>query len=397
MKKSFSKNQIRASIIRTGILTKKTLLRFFRNPKSLGFLVGIPVMYYIILGLIFGGSGTTGVSEYTIGWIDDDSSEANSYVFQLDTIKSTMEDLDNITIEEYDNKDDANEDALRDEIDAYIYFPEGYEASLEASNSSSTEEPLDYEIYFVQSVSPTTRSIIKNLVQGIINGVVNYDPNAIDVSYEEKSVKGQEVNQLTYSAPGYILYGPMTILSFALIILTGEKKDGIFRRLSSTEAKNHEIIFSNIIADILLVFMQILIGSLILFLFGWNPVIFSMFDAIVGFIITVFLFSFFILALAFVLAPVFKDPDSAGGGVWIILIPLMMFSGVFVPTEFFGEEINAIVSWLPTRHTVIIFQNLLLKGLPLSDPSTLMYMGFLTLWTIGTFILGVILFDKFKR
>jgi len=366
----------------------------------MGFLVGIPVMYYIILGLIFGGTGTVGDSEYTIGWIDDDSTQANYTIhrnFNLEVIQETLEGLDDLTVEEYDAKEEANEDALRDVIDAYVYFPEGYEKALEESSTSNTTDPKEYEIYFVQSVSPTTRSIITNLVQGVISGVINYDPDSLDISYEEKSAKGQEVNQLSYSAPGYILYGPMTILSFALIVLTGEKKDGIFRRLSSTEAKNHEIILSNIFANILLVFMQIVIGSVILFLFGWNPVIYSMFDAVAGFILTVFLFSFFILALAFVLAPIYKDPDTAGGGVWIILIPLMMFSGVFVPTEFFGEDINAVVRWLPTRHTVVIFQNLLLKGLPLSDPNTLMNLGFLTLWTVGMFIAGVLLFNKFKQ
>ena len=400
MNLTFSKSQIKASIIRTTLLTKKTLLRFFRNPKSMGFLVGIPVMYYIILGLIFGGTGTVGDSEYSIGWIDDDSTQANYTIhrnFNLEVIQETLEGLDDITVEEYDAKEEANEDALRDVIDAYVYFPEGYEKALEESSTSNTTDPMEYEIYFVQSVSPTTRSIITNLVQGVISGVINYDPDSLDISYEEKSAKGQEVNQLSYSAPGYILYGPMTILSFALIVLTGEKKDGIFRRLSSTEAKNHEIILSNIFANILLVFMQIVIGSVILFLFGWNPVIYSMFDAVAGFILTVFLFSFFILALAFVLAPIYKDPDTAGGGVWIILIPLMMFSGVFVPTEFFGEDINAVVRWLPTRHTVIIFQNRLLKGLPLSDPNTLMNLGFLTLWTVGMFIAGVLLFNKFKQ
>ncbi|MGV9172544.1 MAG: ABC transporter permease, partial [Promethearchaeia archaeon] len=251
-------------------------------------------------------------------------------------------------------------------------------------------------IYFLQTISPTTRSIIQQMVDGVINGIVNQNPTEIDLDYEVKSAKGQEVNQLSYSAPGYILYGPMTILSFALIVLTSEKKDGIYKRLSSSEVKNYEIILSNILADTLLVFIQLMIGCVILLLFGWSPVIFSFVDAIIGTILAVFLFSFFLLALAFALAPVFKDPDTAGGGVWVILIPLMMISGIFVPIEFFGDYMQNIAAFLPTRFAVLIFQNLFLKGLPVTDPSTLLNMGLLLIYSAGIFIIGVFSFKKFK-
>ena len=146
-----------------------------------------------------------------------------------------------------------------------------------------------------------------------------------------------------------------------------------------------------------LVFMQVGIGATILFLFGWAPVVHSLADAIIGAILNIFIFSFFILALAFALAPVFKDPDTAAGGVWIILIPLMMLSGIFVPIELFGEGMASIASVLPTRFAVIIFQNLLLKGLPLSDPSTLLNMGLLLLYSSVIFIIGIFGFNKFKR
>jgi ABC-type multidrug transport system permease subunit len=261
---------------------------------------------------------------------------------------------------------------------------------------TSIPEPVTYEIYFLQTISPTTRSIIQQMVDGVINGIINQNPTEVELNYEVKSAKGQEVNQLTYSAPGYILYGPMTILSFALIVLTSEKKDGIYKRLSSSEVRNYEIILSNILADTLLIFIQLIIGCVILLLFGWNPVIYSLTDAIIGTILAVFLFSFFILALAFALAPVFKDPDTAGGGVWVILIPLMMISGIFVPIEFFGEYMQNIAAFLPTRYAVIIFQNLFLKGLPVTNPSTLLNMGLLLIYSVVIFIIGVFAFKKFK-
>ena len=124
---------------------------------------------------------------------------------------------------------------------------------------------------------------------------------------------------------------------------------------------------------------------------------YSLLDGILGIILTMFLFSFLLLALALALAPVFKDPDSAGGGVWIIIIPLAMVSGIFVPIELFGETMKAIAAWLPTRFAVVALQNLLLNGLPLSHPDTLLNLGLLTLYSTIILVIGIKAFSKFKR
>jgi ABC-type Na+ efflux pump permease subunit len=506
------------------VIIKKNLLRFIRNPKSLGFLILIPVMYYILLGFIFGGINFENGQQttYYVGWIDNDTTKAD-YTrhpnYNLDEIFDILNETDALYLINYSSLENAKKAALDGKIDAYVYFPQGFEEYLENSskieigfwnndnlnspyienlfailksstqdmfkitnitanadnvlgnfnnydyqsivkvdegfetsiannenanitllfrnatsvskkfyingtilsitnnylhsfssytanatisnqtiiNSKPYEPNIEYTISFLQSVSPAVKASIENIIAQTIDGVVNSNPAEIEIAYEVESAKGQEVNNITFSAPGYLLYGPMTILSFALVILTGEKKDGIYKRLSSTKVRNWEIILGNIISNIMLIFMQFGIGALILSFFGWNPVIASLIDAILGVIITMFIFSFFLLSLAFALAPVFKDPDSAGGGVWIIIIPLAMVSGIFVPIELFGEGMKAFAAWLPTRFAVVALQNLLLKGLPIFHIDTLIQWSLLILYSAIIFIIGVRSFNKFKQ
>jgi len=262
---------------------------------------------------------------------------------------------------------------------------------------SNPFESVSFEVYFLQTLSPAIQATIENILTEVISSIINNNPLEIALPHEKKSIVGTVVNNITFSAPGYLLYGPMTILSFALIILTGEKKDGIYKRLATTEAKNWEIILSSIISNIILIFMQFGIGSLILGIFGWSPIMYSLFDGILGIVITMLLFSFLLLALAFALAPVFKSPDSAGGGVWIIIIPLAMVSGIFVPIELFGEAMKAIAAWLPTRFAVVALQNLLLNGFPLTHPETLFNFGLLMLYSAVIFLIGIRAFNKFKK
>lgn len=513
---------------RLTVLIKKNFLRFIRNPKTLGFLILVPIIYYLMLGFIFGGidfNDTT--STYNIGWVDNDSSEAN-YAFnpqyKLNFIYNITNEIDGISLVSFNSIEDAHKASLDGKITSYVVFPEGFESYLENNsrvniafwnndtsisanfslieyfgmivsntysifqftfipdaptanlvlsnfngynydallvlnegffegldinhnvnvsylfrNGTSTSKnyyvlhtiqsfsntyfhakgtksnftliqdyiyevldskpitPIIYEIFFLQSVSPAIQATIENVLFQTFNGIINNNPAEIQLDYEKKSTIGQVVNNITFSAPGYLLYGPMTILSFALVLLTGEKKDGIYKRLTSTEVRNYEIILSSIITNIVLIFIQFAIGAVILSIFGWDPIVASLADAILGVIITIFLFSFFLLALAFALAPVFKDPDSAGGGVWIIIIPLAMVSGIFVPVELFGEPMRNFVSWLPTRFAVVALQNFLLNGQSLFYPETLLNLGLLTLYSLVIFIIGIRAFNKFKK
>ena len=202
---------------------------------------------------------------------------------------------------------------------------------------------------------------------------------------------------LTFSAPGFLLYGPLMVLSFVLVLLTGEKKEGIYRRLASTEVKNYEVILSSIISNIALVFMQFAIGASILAFFGWNPIVASLLDGLIGIITTMFLFAFFLLALAFAFAPVFKKPETAGGGVWILIAPLAMVSGVFVPMELLGEVMQNIAAWLPIRFAIVALENILVNGQSIFYPETMVNLGLLALYSAIIFVIGIKAFNKFLK
>lgn len=503
------------------VLVKKNLLRFLKNPKTIGFLIIIPIVYYFIIGLIFGGlsfAGTT--TTYNIGFVDNDTTTATRQNFQVSYLNRTIdENIESINFQDFSSESAAQQALESGTISSYILFPQGFEESIEYRsrvnlafynndtstsenysvnwlysnlmlsfsevfrisnvtqngedvlqnfnqtnydsmlvvnegfeegldderyvhmtywyrNSTSPEttsaktqygigvlrnavqmsytskssyiaiynrsiihaepfEAIEYKIYFRGDVSPANKGTIQNTLNQAIEGIINYNPTDVELFLDEEPFGGKTINQITYSAPGYLLYGPMTILSFVLVVLTGEKKDGIFKRLSSTQVKNWELILSNIISSMALIFMQFAIGAGILSLFGWDPFFASVFDLVVGSVVTMFIFGFFLLALGFSLAPVFKDPDTAGGGVWIIIIPLAMLSGIFVPIELFGEGMKFIARFLPPRFAVVALQHILLNGNSIFHPEVLLSWGLLLGLSAVIFAIGIRLFKKF--
>ncbi|MHA1335355.1 MAG: hypothetical protein ACTSPW_06335, partial [Promethearchaeota archaeon] len=132
MKKSYKKGKrsnIKGSKIRLAALIKKDLMRFFKNPKQIGFLIGIPIVYYIFMGLMLSNVSTAAENrEYSIGWVDDDTSTANHTLYpnyNLEVCYNALNDLDNIKLEKFDSKDAASKAQINEEIIAFVYFPQG--------------------------------------------------------------------------------------------------------------------------------------------------------------------------------------------------------------------------------------------------------------------------------
>lgn len=175
------------------VLIKKNLMRFIRNPKTLGFLILIPVIYYLLLGLIFGGidfSDTT--TTYNIGWIDDDTTNENYGIhpqFNLSYIYEVTDEINGINLVNYSSLEEAKQAALEGTITAYLYFPEGYESYLENrsfvniafwNNDTSTSANfsiLDFYISLVSTTSHLFKFTYYNKTEGnnILSDFNNYN------------------------------------------------------------------------------------------------------------------------------------------------------------------------------------------------------------------------------
>jgi ABC-type polysaccharide/polyol phosphate export permease len=488
----------------------KNMKLILRDKKVILMIVLIPIFYYSLMGLVFGGSGGIDISQYTVGYInadlDTDVEPINSYQ-SIDMIVGSIDNatkdgqqglfkLKNMTLTNSTGHLDlqnsieaANTGLVKEGIVTYIIFESGFQAGLNQAgmttfgiidNDTSTNpsfypqlkgdflysllENMNYEVknlslqdfddvkqnmtkygvdylfvidegyenglingnpnlslyypdylktlkadimfstlnatinqviegaggqqvriarasilqvsspflpaytmYFLSSTNPTTIMIINSTFQSIVEAIINYNPNAIEFAIKSAQTEGKAINNLTYNSPGYLLYGVLNIMSFAMILITTEIKDGQFKRLLSSRMKISDLLWGNILCNTTLTFLQIALGLGVLSLWGMTPYYVNLGTFIGGTILTTLAISIFVNALALVLVPVFKTPDAAAGGVWLFLIPLMTFSGAFFPVEFLSESIANFARWIPTRMAVLAFQAIMVNGLPLTD------------------------------
>jgi ABC-2 type transport system permease protein len=396
----------------------KNLKHIFRDKKVLLVMVLIPIFYYSLMGMVFGKSGGVDISQYTVGFIngdlDSDVDPLNPYQsieFIIEAISNASDDKDtglfqlrNLTLtSELGRLDlersitEANRAMIEEGIVAFVVFEAGFQATINAAILNVTQSHPKYTLYFLSSTNPTTVSIITQTFNAMVEGIINYNPYAIRFDANTNYTEGRAINNLTYSSPGYLLYGVLNIMSFAMILLTTELKEGQFKRLLSSRMKSRDLLLGNIIANTFMTFIQIGVGVLTLMAWGMTPYYANAGHFIGGIVLNTMAISFVINGIALALVPVFKTPDAAAGGVWIILIPLMTFSGVFFPVEFMSESIANAVRWIPTRMTVLAYQAVMINGLPMTD---MKYWGNVLgqfAYAIGLFLLGVYMFQRFTR
>jgi ABC-type polysaccharide/polyol phosphate export permease len=253
------------------------------------------------------------------------------------------------------------------------------------------------QFYFKDSTDVTSKQIMKGMLTAFIDGIINYNPSSVDLSYTDVPISGRSVSWLTTGTPGYIMYGMLSLLSMATILITNEKKSGTLKRLESSRMRPVDMLLGHIVSNTSIVITQFLIGIGVLAIFGFRPVFASVWSLFLGTLITLLLASLFLNALSLVAAAIFKTPEASAGGVWVFLIPLMTFSGAFFPLEVVAPGLVPYTSWIPTRIVVLLFQDIFVDGIGLGAPSIWLNFLWLILWGTGLFVLGAFLYRRFAQ
>lgn len=374
----------------------KNLKTFSRDRKGLLFTILIPILFYSIMGIVFGGMENNNNESYTysVGYVDLDTTSAENPYLSTSYICNTIDEMENFIMKEIESNSSALEQLKNKEIDAYIIFPQGFELYI---NRTTTTLEKTIEIIYQDSTSEISRTIISSTIMGVINGIVNYDPNAVKIEHVEQTISGEQISQLTLGTPGYLMYGILSSITGAVILLTSERKDGLLKRLESSQITPGDIIMGHMISNTIIIMLQFVIGVGTLSLFGFRPIFHDIASMLFGILITVILLALFQNALAFVSSTILKTPEAAGGGIWLLLIPMMMFSGAFFPLELVAPGLIPYVGWIPTRIVVLIFQDLMINGLAFWHPSILLKFLWLSLEGLALFLLAVIMYRKFAQ
>jgi ABC-type multidrug transport system permease subunit len=279
------------------------------------------------------------------------------------------------------------------------YFSEAIDTRItegfNADNQTIIESTIS--VYIDNSVIMYSRGVINSLTESLISFLSDiYSENGktfkgIAISFEKtENSKNLMINNY-YLPAFYLYYLYMSQITLSSLLLTQERKDGLFER-SLIAGVSHEVVFiSHLITNCLLALIQILL----LYVMG-----FMLFNVINNSSLPL-LFSYLFLeclnAISFgLLISSLVDREIVSVIiVWFVTLPQLFCSGLFYPLEAMNPLLKTVFYYLSSLSIPIeTMRNLVLRGWHLNNPS----LSFGFLWSIvPSLVCLVIAMVIFKR
>ncbi|TEU02581.1 MAG: ABC transporter permease, partial [Dehalococcoidia bacterium] len=239
-------------------LFKRNLKETYRDPLSLGFLLGFPLVFMLLFGFAFSGETTP---TYSLGVVDQDQSEI-SQAFVDEALATAFE----ITL--YDDSSQALEDLKAGDLRAYITIPQGFGEQV-YQNWQGEKENIALDITYDESdliVKEQVISMIDAVTRSFARIEVPVTLNASPIHIES------EITYIDFIAPGIIIFGLLILIPTSARMMVRDKEKGVLARLLTTPTRPWEFISAYSLCLFAVGIAQIIIFIVIAYLMGLDIV-----------------------------------------------------------------------------------------------------------------------------
>jgi len=375
-------------------IVQANLVRTLRDRLGLFFLVLMPMILIVVLGIMYGGSNTA-----RIGIVDADGGPlARELIAAVGTGSDLM-----VELETYGSVDDLRDATARGFVGSGLAIPAGYEAALRGGNptsvtvigpptqqASAVRATIDRAIAnqaaliraarFVESDGITFEQALAQAraSQGDTTGVTVTVRSVADAP----TVRGFDVGAQSQ----LILFMFLTSLTSATELIT-TRQLGISRRMYATPTGAWTIIAGEGLGRVAVALLQgaiIIIGSAVLFGVGWMDPLAT--AAIVT------LFALVSGGAALLIGTVARNTSQAGALGPALGMLLGLLGGTMVPPEIFPQAMQTVSRLTPHAWAMDAFRTLTLNGGGVAD-----ILGPLAILAAFAAVLLVLAVVRFRR
>ncbi len=310
-------------------LTVANVKSLLRDRAALFWAVMFPIMFVLLFGAIFSGSGETKI---TVGFVNEENNPATA------KLQEAFENSGLLVLEVGTLEDEKQ--AMKDgQVSAVIVIPKGL---LEASG----DNPASIQLY----IDPTA-SQVNQIVERVASEIANqYNltlagaPVVLTVS--NLTLESEALTAAGYLVPSILAMALMQLGVFACIPLVQQREKGILKRLGATPLSRWQLVVSHVFERLLVAIIDaVLIIGIGVALFGVK-ILGSI--LVVAFLVLLGAAAF--LALGYALAAFLRTEEQASGVVQLVQIPMMFLSGIFFQFEFLPGFLQSIGRLLPLTY-----------------------------------------------
>ena len=388
------------SFHRTLAFTRRVLLQFRHDRRTLAFILVVPLLMMLIFGYTFGGE-PKGLQIAVVNL--DEKIQIVNQEDSLSIAEIVIQNLNDETfsINYYDTFKEA-EKALQDtEVWAVIYFPANFSNNL--YERFSTEGNQDISSQIILSLDGTNPNIdttiakelqnalkeTNNQIRNIFNLPSHPDAITIETQYEYTDV--EDIRFIDYFAPGVICFAIMMVtIMITILIFINERRQGTLQRLLTSPARETEIVLGYSLAFAVIGIIQCIVILLTaIIIFG-----ITIEGNILLALIVVILLAIGHQGLGILLSSGAKNELQAVQFIPLIIFPAILLSGLFWPVESIPSFLQPLTYFIPLKYGIDAERSIMLKGWGIGE--IWFEILILVIFAILTLSLSVLLLKKRK-
>ena len=346
---------------------------YIRNKQALFWSIAFPLIFMVVLG-IFLDVDFEAATLAVIDHADDDMSRA---------LVGGLDGIEGLELRRMTDEAEARRQVFDGELGFALVLPEDFTATARSNPPARITMIYDNTRPFGRIVIGFVESFVSraNMEMAGVQPTITLAP---------EQVSRLNLSLLDTTMPGIAIWGVMSFSVLGLATaLTAYRENRILVRIDATPLKVSVFFVSKVLSYMALALIQItiLLGVAVL-VFGaklsGNPLHIAL---IVLFANLVF------LNLGFIVAAFSRTTAAASGLGNVIVLPLLLLSGVFFPTDLLPDPVRYVVEFLPLSPALVTMRGIALESRPIWDfPVELATIG---CWLVVTALVATRVF-KFK-
>ena len=359
--------------MRTLAIAKKVMKELFRDKRTLAMMFVAPVFIMWLMNLMFSASTAVNIKLATQ---------------DLPTsLVTKMGDLDHVSVQTYNDLDQAKKDLADEKVDAVASYKNG-EYQVDYANTDASKTSMTRQVLRTSIASEGSNQLMARVKQALPQLKLEAKAPEIKESYRYGDKNTSFFTSMIPVLIGFVVFFFVFLISG--MALLKERTSGTLERLLATPVKRSEIVYGYMLSYGLIAIFQTAVVVLAAIWLLDVEVVGNLFNVIIVNIVLA------LVALAFgiLLSTLAKSEFQMMQFIPLVIMPQLFFSGI-IPLSSMGGWAQTVGKFLPLTYSGDAMSQIILYGRSIGD--VLPNIGVLLIFLVILTILNIVGLRRYRK
>ena len=359
--------------MRTLAIAKKVMKELFRDKRTLAMMFVAPVFIMWLMNLMFSASTAVNIKLATQ---------------DLPTsLVTKMGDLDHVSVQTYNDLDQAKKDLADEKVDAVASYKNG-EYQVDYANTDASKTSMTRQVLRTSIASEGSNQLMARVKQALPQLKLEAKAPEIKESYRYGDKNTSFFTSMIPVLIGFVVFFFVFLISG--MALLKERTSGTLERLLATPVKRSEIVYGYMLSYGLIAIFQTAVVVLAAIWLLDVEVVGNLFNVIIVNVVLA------LVALAFgvLLSTLAKSEFQMMQFIPLVIMPQLFFSGI-IPLSSMGGWAQTVGKFLPLTYSGDAMSQIILYGRSIGD--VLSNIGVLLIFLVILTILNIVGLRRYRK